>query len=132
MSYFFLCKWKNKNANIEIIINDDNMFTTVEIAGTMYPLNVKLLNNSFSPLILGKDFFSNYKWSHSEGENIKTPKCDLIVKCDKYGGYIIDNELSGQVFQSEEIKQKGGTTKKKSPSSINILVMPAPSSYGEY
>jgi hypothetical protein len=79
----------------------------------MYPLNIKLLNNSFSPLILGKDFFSIYNWSHSAGENIKTPKCDLIVKCDKYGNYLIDNELSGQVFKSEEIKQQGGTSRKK-------------------
>ena len=56
---------------------------------------------------LEQDFFSQYSWSHTPGENIKIPGGGVFVNQDDYEGRSIDVNLVDQVYQTEEIgKQK--------------------------
>jgi hypothetical protein len=59
---------------------------------------------------LGRDFFIQFKWSHSPGKNIKAPGGEIIEDQTNYEGRSIDTKLAQQVFQAEEIgkeKKKG-------------------------
>jgi len=108
MSPFFFGIWKSKNKNIETMINNGVVMTSLSIAGKTYPVYIRLICD-FSPLVLGQDFFTQFKWSHNPGENIKTPMGEIIVDQDNYEGKSIDVKLVQQVFRAEEI----GREKKK-------------------
>jgi len=109
MSPFFFGIWKSKNKKFETMINNGIVITSLEIAGKIYPVYIRLIND-FSPLVLGQDFFSHYNWSHIPGENIKIPGGEIMVDQETHGGRSIDVKLSEQIFQAEEIgKDKKGS-----------------------
>ena len=112
ISSFFLAKWKDKNKNTAIILNNGGIFTSIVIAGKTYPIYMKLRENGFFPLVLGQDFFDCYKWSYIPGENIKTPFGEMYVEEEQSGGRAIDVNLCEQVYQAEqELKKEGVITK---------------------
>jgi len=59
MSPLFFGIWKSKHKNVETMINNGIVLTSLEIADKTYPIYIRLVYD-FSPLILGQDFFSNF------------------------------------------------------------------------
>jgi len=132
MSPFFFGIWKSKNKNIETLINNGIVMTSLSIAGKVYPVYIRLICD-FSPLILGQDFFSQFKWSHSPGENIKIPGGEIIVDQTNYEGRSIDVKLVQQVFQAEEIgkEKKKGSRKQQLTKLHKYFDMQAMRAHGE-
>ena len=112
ISSFFLAKWKDKNKNTAIIMNNNTIVTSIVIAGKTYPLYMRLREDGFFPLVLGQDFFQCFNWSYKPGENIKTPFGEIQVENEKSGGNAIDVNLCEQIYQAEqELKKKGSKQK---------------------
>jgi hypothetical protein len=78
MSPLFFGIWENKHKQVETMLNNGIVLTSIEIADKTYPIYIKLVCD-FSPLVLGQDFFSQFSWTHRPGENIKTPMGEILV-----------------------------------------------------
>jgi len=111
VSPLFFGIWKNKHKNINAMINNGAVLTSIEIANNIYPIHMRLVND-FTPLILGQDFFTQNSWTHRAGENIKTPTGDILVDHEMNEGRSIDVKLCEQVHQAEEIGKENGKDKK--------------------
>jgi len=104
MSPLFFGIWKNKHKNVETMLSNGIVLTSIEIADKSYPIYIRLVCD-FSPLVLGQDFFSQFSWTHKPGENIKTPRGEILVDQESYEGRSIDVKLCEQVHQAK--KEKG-------------------------
>ena len=105
ISMYFLNKWKEQNEVSEVVFKDDTALTTVKIGGRLYPVFLNLTCD-FSPLTLGRDFFTVHSWSLNT-DCIDTPYGKLYIHRDSQS---IDTDLADKIFTVEsEKKQKGWT-----------------------
>jgi len=108
MSSFYLARWKQKNKNSQLIMNNGIAHTSVKIGGRTYSAFF-LITGDFSPLILGKDFFQANKWSVNKENNIETPYCKIQTVEEEQ----IDTELTERVFTTNEVTASKGSNEDK-------------------
>jgi hypothetical protein len=102
----FYLKWKSVNESTVAVQTVGNyILTNVKIAGQFYPVEVRLIQGTF-PLVLGKDFFSRYKWSEPSNLVINTQNGVVNLKQEGELQLIdekttMDNKMCEEVFLTE-------------------------------
>jgi len=108
ISLYFLNKWHARNKDTEVIFNNNNngsALTSVKIAGRLYPVFFKVVDD-FSPMTLGQEFFSYNNWIVNI-DGIDTPYGRLYLHQDTNR---LDTDLADKIFTVETVfnkKQKG-------------------------
>jgi len=112
MSPYFFNKWKSVNKDVQTVIHGNKILTAIKIGGRIYPTFFEL-HYHFSPFVLGKDFFTAYKWVKTSDNSFSTPHGNLTVNEEQHGTPSLDLDLAEQVYKTEEIRgaKTGSKTK---------------------
>jgi len=102
VSSYFVAKWRSVNVKLQGILNNRVLLTTLTLGGSHYPLFANITQD-FSPLILGKDFFSAYNWQYSNEGVILTPQGKLFTSLTPEGLHQINTQLLEDVLKCEEV-----------------------------
>jgi len=95
-------KWQEENRSTIVIQTVGNyILTNVKVGGKLYPTEIRLIQG-ISPLVLGRDFLSKYKWNTPIDSVIETPNGVVYIKTEGDQQYIDEKRTADQV-QCEEV-----------------------------
>jgi len=95
-------KWQEENRSTIVIQTVGNyILTNVKVGGKLYPTEIRLIQG-ISPLVLGRDFLSKYKWNNPIDSVIETPNGVVYLKTEEDQQYIDEKRTADQV-QCEEV-----------------------------
>ncbi len=75
--------------------------TNVIIGGKYFPFEIRLVQGT-SPIVLGRDFFTRFRWNNPSNNMIDTPTGVVCLKEDG-DQLLIDPERSVESMQCEEV-----------------------------
>jgi len=98
----FFSKWKsvNKNTIVTQTVGNYNS-TNIKIGGMYYPIEIRLIQG-ISPVIIGRDFFTKFRWNSPSDMRIDTPNGVVCLK-EEGDQLLIDEEMSVNSIQCEEV-----------------------------
>jgi len=102
VSSYFIAKWRTANRNLQGIVNNGILLTTVTVGENHYPVYANI-THGFTPLILGRDFFHAYDWHLTDKGSIDTPGGRVQLMQNLHGYHQIDTQLAEQVHKCDEI-----------------------------
>ena len=102
LGQMFFTKWKNVNKSTIVIQTVGNYISTnIKIGGMFYPAEIRLIQGT-SPVILGRDFFTKFRWNSPSDNRIDTPNGVVCLK-EEGDQLLIDEEMSVNSIQCEEV-----------------------------
>jgi len=73
LGQMFFTKWKNVNTSTIVVHTVGNyIHTNVMIGGKYFPIEIRLIQGT-SPIVLGRDFFTRFRWNNPSNNIIDMP-----------------------------------------------------------
>ena len=80
LGQMFFSKWKSVNKNTIVTQMVGNYISTnIKIGGMFYPIEIRLIQG-ISPVIIGRDFFTKFRWDSPSDMRLDTPNGVVCLK----------------------------------------------------